>query len=107
MPELNCGLQPKTLDAIRTVFGNHSEIESAILYGSRAKGTFHSGSDIDLTLTGAGASQQLLYELLTELDDLLLPYTFDLSIFTHISNQDLIDHIQRCGVLFYSAGTKS
>jgi predicted nucleotidyltransferase len=101
MPNPDYGLKPETIDAMRAVFRQHPEIEAVILYGSRAKGTFRNGSDIDLTLTGTAVSQQLLYQLLAELDDLLLPYTIDLSIFAQISNPDLIDHIQRRGVRFY------
>jgi len=36
-----------------------------------------------------------------ELDDLLLPYTIDLSIFRDISDLDVIEHIERVGVIFY------
>ncbi len=35
-----------------------------------------------------------------ELDDLLLPYTFDLSIYHHITALDLIAHIERAGKVF-------
>ena len=42
-----------------------------------------------------------LNRISNELDDLLLPYYFDLSIFSQIENEDLIDHIQRVGVIIY------
>jgi hypothetical protein len=42
-----------------------------------------------------------LYKILDDLDDLLLPYIIDLSIFDHIDDPDLIEHIQRVGVTFY------
>ena len=102
MPEMDYGLKSETIDSLRNVFNQHAEIESVILYGSRAKGNFKHGSDIDLTLTGEKVTQHLLYDLLAELDDLLLPYTIDLSIFSQISNPDLIEHIKRCGVSFYT-----
>jgi hypothetical protein len=38
---------------------------------------------------------------MTEIDDLLLPYTIDLSIFRDLSDPDFIDHIQRVGLVFY------
>jgi predicted nucleotidyltransferase len=53
-------------------------VEQAILYGSRAKGNFKSGSDIDLTLHGNSISFKELSEIYAELGDLLLPYTIDL-----------------------------
>jgi len=42
-----------------------------------------------------------LLKLMGELDDLLLPYMIDLSIFHQLTHQDLIDHIRRVGVVFY------
>jgi hypothetical protein len=43
----------------------------------------------------------ILYKILQDIDDLLLPYTVDLSIFEDIDDPDLIEHIQRVGVVFY------
>jgi len=44
----------------------------------------------------------IVYVVELEIDDLLLPYTFDISIFNQISNLDPIEHINRVGLLFYS-----
>jgi nucleotidyltransferase substrate binding protein (TIGR01987 family) len=79
-----------------------SQIEAVILYGSRAKDNFKPGSDIDLTLIGNELNLTVLNKISLELDDLLLPYTFDLSLYHHIKQPDLIDHIQRVGKVFYS-----
>lgn len=95
------GLKPHTISAIQNVFARHPEIEQAILYGSRAKGTQRPGSDIDLTLFGETLTYTQLDRIETEIDDLLLPYTVDLSLHTQIDNADLRDHIQRVGQLFY------
>ena len=75
--------------------------EKAVLYGSRAMGNFRPGSDIDLTLFGASLTSLELGIIGEELDDLLLPYEIDLSIFQRIENSDLRDHIERVGVAFY------
>ena len=83
------------------VFAQFSEVEKAMLYGSRAKGTYRPGSDIDLTLMGPGLNLKTLFRIETELDDLLLPYKIDLSIFDHIDNPGLVDHIRRMGKVFY------
>lgn len=95
------GLKPHTISAIQNVFALHSEIEQAVLYGSRAKGTYRPGSDIDLTLFGDALTYTQLDRIETEIDDLLLPYTVDLSLYTQIDNADLLDHIQRVGQVFY------
>ncbi len=81
----------------------HPEVDQAILYGSRAKGTFKRGSDIDLTLVGDGdLTLTVLFQIMEEIDDLLHPYMMDLSIFRHISDPDVRDHIRRVGVTFYA-----
>ena len=95
------GLSDATIEKIRSVFARHPQVEKAVLYGSRAKGTFRNGSDIDLTLFGDGLTHELFSLISRELDDLLLPYSFDLSLFAHIRDADVIDHIRRVGVVFY------
>lgn len=94
------GLKDHTIKKINEIFAHFPEVEEAVLYGSRAKGTHRPGSDIDLTLKGQ-IDLRLLNRIAGELDDLLLPYTFDLSIYDHIEDRDLIDHIRRVGVVFY------
>ncbi|MFW5831739.1 MAG: nucleotidyltransferase domain-containing protein [Prolixibacteraceae bacterium] len=49
---MNVGLKDETIQKITSVFEKFPQIEKAILYGSRAKGNFKTGSDIDLTLIG-------------------------------------------------------
>ena len=73
----------------------------AILYGSRAKGNFKKGSDIDLTLFGAELNQQSCSTIAEALDDLLLPYTIDLSVFDQLKHPALEAHIERVGKMFY------
>jgi len=57
--------------------------------------------DIDLTMKGEGLNLKLLNKIANDLDDLLLPYTFDLSILDQIDNRDLIAHINRVGKVVY------
>ena len=98
---MDVGLSDKTLSYIRQTLSQYPEVESAIIFGSRAKGNFKNGSDIDLTLTGTEISVALLNKISSQLDDLSLPYTMDLSIFSFIENPDLILHIQRVGKVLY------
>ena len=97
-----CGLKRECIEKIIQIFERYDEIESVILYGSRAKGNYKPGSDIDLTLKGKGLNLSLLNKISLELDDLMLPVTFDLSLYHHIRQTDLIDHIHRVGKVFYS-----
>lgn len=98
------GLKEKTIESIRGVLAIHPAVEKAVLYGSRAKGSFKPASDIDLTLFGSTLTLRELGDVAEELDDLLLPYTIDLSIFDRIENANLREHIERVGVVFYQRG---
>ena len=95
------GLKENHIKDIHSVFSRYSSVEKVLIYGSRAKGNYHAASNIDLTLYGDGLTLDTLLKIENELDDLLLPYKIDLSIFHKIENPDLIDHINRVGKEFY------
>ena len=95
------GLKAKVIDRIKKFFASYPEVEEAILYGSRAKGNYSNGSDIDLVLKGNKLDETILRKIRRQLDDLLLPYTIDIAIYESIDNPDLIDHIKRVGIIFY------
>jgi len=95
------GLNEEAVKAIQDVFRSHPAIQEVLLYGSRAKGNFKPGSDIDLTLVGDGIQTRELAKVEQELDDLLLPYTFGISLFRCLTHPGLVDHIRRVGVTFY------
>jgi predicted nucleotidyltransferase len=96
------GLKETVVKKIQQVLSCHPDVQQAVLYGSRAKGNYKLGSDIDLTLEGAALTLKQLNTIENELDDLLLPYEIDLSICHQIDNADLLKHIQRVGVVFYA-----
>lgn len=72
-----------------------------MLYGSRAKGNYKPGPYIDLTLYGSSLTPHLCATIAEALDDLLLPYTIDLSVFAKLHRPELEAHIQRVGVMLY------
>ncbi len=98
------GLKENAINQINAVFAQFPEVKKAILYGSRAKGNFRRGSDIDLVLSGEGLTLFVLNKIRIELDELLLPYTFDISNLQQIDNAELIQHVERVGVVFYERG---
>ncbi|AXT30131.1 nucleotidyltransferase domain-containing protein [Pseudoalteromonas tunicata] len=100
------GLPINTLVKIQNVFAQHPEVEQVLLYGSRAKGNYKPGSDIDLTILGSDANEQLLSLLLTQLDDLNTPYLMDVSLYSQIDSVDLKKHIDNYGQVFYSRSLK-
>lgn len=98
------GLKQEDIDKINHVFTAYDGIDSVIIYGSRAKGNFKVGSDIDLTINENSLPFPKFLEIENTLDDLLLPYKIDLSLKRKITNIDLLAHIDRVGKLFYKRG---
>ena len=72
-----------------------------VLYGSRAKGNYKPFSDVDITLVGDELTHEDLNRVILAIDDLLLPYQFDISLFYILKNAELIDHINRRGIVIY------
>lgn len=101
------GLPKETIEQICCVLKNHPQVETVLLYGSRAKGNYKNGSDIDLTFKGEDLNLSILNRIDNELDDLLLPWMFDLSIYSNIKTPDLIDHIDRVGIQIYQRNHNS
>ncbi len=95
------GLDDKYFNALISVFPRHPEVESVILYGSRAKGNYKPFSDIDITLKGSNLTRQHLGQIFTEIDDLLLPYFLDISIYDKLTDKGFIEAINKTGVEIY------
>lgn len=95
------GLPAYAITALKNVFKEYAKIEKVILYGSRAKGTYRHGSDIDLCIIGESLSLTELLAIENEMDDLSLPWKIDFSLKHTIDNKDLLDHIERVGIVFY------
>src|ERR1035437_5222120 len=92
------GLPDQVLAGLQSVFAVRPEITSVVLYGSRAKGNYRPGSDIDLTIHANPSSYETLNACLQGIAQLNLPWRVDLSLYDHIDNQALREHIDRAGV---------
>lgn len=99
---MNYGLKEGQWEKLRSVFTQNPNIEKVVLYGSRAKGTHKPFSDVDITLVGSDLTHGDLTKLSSAIDDLNLPYTFDISLFHTLKSPELIDHIDRKGVPVYT-----
>ena len=95
---MDTGLPPKTIQALESVFKQFTAIDRVVLYGSRALGTHRPGSDIDLALFGNEVTPDLIATISILIDDLLLPYTLDLTAYAYIDNDSLREHIDRVGI---------
>lgn len=95
------GLPAHAAERLRAVFALHPNVETVILFCSRAKDNAKRGSDIDLAVSGS-CSDSELGSILCELDDLLLPWEIDLVVLDQIQNPALREHIERVGQPFYA-----
>jgi len=103
MPDF--GLSDKTLAAIWQILAACPAVEKAILYGSRAKGNYRPGSDIDLTLVGEKLDSRTLGQIAASLEESPIPYQVDLSLWKQLDHAKLRAHIERVGVVFYQRGS--
>jgi predicted nucleotidyltransferase len=97
------GLSDNTLAILNAIFQKYPDIKQAILYGSRAKGKYKRGSDIDLSLkTGNNFTFTDLLHIVGDFDDSDIPYFVDVSVYDKLSNSDLKAHVDRVGKVLYS-----
>lgn len=96
------GISDRDLQELRSILSSIPNIEEAIIYGSRARGDYKKGSDIDLSIKG----RDLSFHDLSLLDDKLyysyIPYFFDTNSYYHLSNPNLIANINKDGKVLYS-----
>jgi len=95
------GLSQSAIDRIVEVLSSDPSVERVWLFGSRALGTEHTGSDIDLCLDGEGLDLDALLHLENRIDSLDLPWKVDLLAWSGIDNPDLRSHIERVGKLWF------
>lgn len=91
------GLKEITIKKIKDTITQNPKVTEIIIYGSRAKGNYRDGSDIDITLKGNNLTLAELFILEESLDHLMLPYKIDLSLYDHIQNSNLLEHIDIIG----------
>ena len=97
------GLSDRTLKTLHAIFQKYPGIRYGILYGSRAKGNYRRGSDIDISLktTDTFGFNDLLH-IAGDFDDSDMPYLVDVSIYNNLSNLELKAHIDRVGAVIYN-----
>lgn len=98
------GLKPEEILLISEIFRRHPKIDSAILFGSRAKGTHSNRSDVDLAVSGDISSLEA-EAITSDLDELPLPYRFEVQALKEIKHRALMEHIKRVGIIVYSKNT--
>ena len=92
---------PDLAEIIRIIQRNYAA-EEAIIFGSRAKGNYKKGSDIDIAIKGKEIQREdiaLIADLLNE--ESPLPYYFDIVHYDGITEKELMQHIDRVGKSIY------
>ncbi len=97
------GLSDTVVEELRNVFRRHQNIERVLIFGSRSKGNFRSGSDIDLAVIGKGIDYRQILNILCEIEDLDLLYSVDLINYNEKTGTPIGNHIDRVGQVFYEA----
>jgi uncharacterized protein len=97
------GINDTSYSQLLSLFEQNKKVESAILFGSRVKGNFRPGSDVDIVLKGEGLTLKDIIEIQNKLDDFDQPYIFDLILYHYITEPALISHIHRVGVEIFNS----
>lgn len=104
----NTGLSSSDIEAIKTVAGRCDRVEKVLIFGSRAKGTYQNGSDVDLALKGRNLSFTDISRISDELnEETIMPYRFDVLDYNRISEPKLKEHINRNGILIFNRAPKA
>jgi len=97
------GLRDSDILDIIQVLEKFPEVESARIFGSRAKGNYRNGSDVDLAVFGNNISFERIIHISSVLnEETVMPYYFDVLDYYSIENADLVRHIDRIGKIIYS-----
>ena len=97
------GLSDTVIKELQDVFRRYSNIEKVLIFGSRSKGNYRAGSDIDLAVIGKDIDYRLILNLQCDIDDLGLLYSIDLLDYQKKKGTPIGDHIDRVGQVFYEA----
>ncbi len=99
------GLSDQQLNEITEIIASYSNVETAILFGSRASDTFKEASDVDIAIKGEKADWSLAATLKEHLEEeTYLPFFFDIISCQTITNEELIKHINIKGIVIYRRG---
>ncbi|MBX2917421.1 MAG: nucleotidyltransferase domain-containing protein [Cyclobacteriaceae bacterium] len=98
---MDIGLSNRDKQTILSILVDFPSISKVFIFGSRAKGNFGSGSDIDLAIMDEHISMKDLFQLRSKLEDSNLPYFVDIVHYPSIKSQQLKNHINRVGKIFY------
>ena len=98
---MTLGLAHKELDDIFSILKKFPDVSEAVLFGSRAIGTFKTGSDVDIALKGRLTTTDVARIKATLEEETPLPYTFDVVNYETIETPAFKEHIDKHGRSIY------
>ena len=96
------GLSERDIKTCTSIFEKYPAVEKVCIFGSRAQNRHKQGSDIDLAIMNDGISAKTVREIQSEFEESSLPYRIDLINYPELEHDQLIDHIDRLGIPFYT-----
>jgi len=96
------GLEQHIIDNLIAVFEQHSKVDKAIVFGSRAKGNYRPDSDIDIAIKGQDLNTDDIIAMSVAFEEKGITHKIDLINYDTIKEPDLKDHIDRVGIELYS-----
>lgn len=98
------GISQRFMHELLYYCSTHCFIAKVILFGSRARGDFHARSDIDLAISTDNAThlQQNLIEF--DIQEMTTHLKIDVIFIDRIKKQELLDNINRDGVMLFEKG---
>ena len=98
---IGTGLSVRDINCIHEIFKKYPSVKSVFLFGSRAKGNFKKGSDVDLVILNSEVKTNDLLQLKNDFEESSLPYKIDLIDFKDLNHPEMKAHIERAGIEFY------
>ena len=95
------GLTGRDMSTLDTIFRKYPVVQTVFIFGSRAKGNYKLGSDIDLAVMNPGVDEAIVLQIKGELEESTLAYNVDVVNYPALLINDLKEHIEQVGVRFY------
>jgi uncharacterized protein len=102
---MNYGLNQRDINTITEIIRRYPDVSEVKIFGSRALGNHHKGSDIDLAIMNARVSDKTIRKMLGDFEESLLPYFVDVVNYPALENKSLREHISRIGKELFISGT--
>ena len=99
------GLSEEQLAEICSIIGSYPQIEEAVIYGSRADGSYKEASDVDIAIKGEKADSSIASKLKFFLEEeTYLPFFFDVIAYNANTSAALKKEIKTKGKTIYRKG---